>query len=87
MNSFPLPFVSGRATSVRLAISRSTNKLKSVAAELNLNNSLVVKYDGSVEAMQGTLIEAKRKYFEQKRLEKLGDLALAADLLNSIHQG
>jgi len=72
--------------SLRLAIDRQSKKIKSVAAELNLSNALIVKYKDSLHNMQRDVMEARQKYFEQRRREKLSELASAAQDLNTIQE-
>ena len=74
------------STSLRLALGQKSRKMKSIAAELNMSNALLIKYKESINILQTELLGAKKKYFEQKRQEKLLELASAARALNSIQQ-
>ena len=49
-----------------------------------MSQSLIRKFNEEVEKIQKELLNAKRKYFEQRRMDRLGDLALAARTLNSV---
>ena len=75
---------SNSAVSLRLILNRKTKKIKSVTAELNMSQSLIRKFNEEVEKIEKELLNAKRKYFEQRRMDRLGDLALAARTLNSV---
>jgi hypothetical protein len=51
-----------------------------------MNNALIDKFKDSVQAMHKDLMIVRRKYFEQKRREKLGELASATEALNSMNE-